>query len=97
MHYEAKHSYLKQIAYVIKNFINIPKSLAYHHQRQMCYRMADKYGYLNPKEVHGPGTMILLMDKSDFILFIIVTPVIAANLEYFNILSLYNSAVINSN
>lgn len=44
-----------------QNFINIPKSLAYHHQRQMCNRMADKCSYLTPKEVHRPGNKTIML------------------------------------
>ena len=55
MRFEAKHSLLKQMSHVIKNFKNIPKSLAYHHQRQMCYRMEDSTTFLDLKESHGSG------------------------------------------
>ena len=44
MRFEAKHSLLKQMSHVIKNFKNIPN---HWDQRQMCYRMADIDGYLN--------------------------------------------------
>ena len=55
MRYEAKHRQLKEMTSVVRNFKNIPQSLAYHHQRSMCYRMADKDGYLTRKEEHGTG------------------------------------------
>ena len=37
MRIEAKHKYFKTLAGVINNFINIPKSLAFLQQLQMCY------------------------------------------------------------
>ena len=55
MRYEAKHSTLKRYSQVVHNFKNIAKSIAYHHQRQMCYLMADSKTYLVSKEVCGQG------------------------------------------
>lgn len=37
MRFEAKNHVFKAAAGVIKNFINLPKSLAERHQLQMCY------------------------------------------------------------
>lgn len=56
MRYEAKHSFLKQMAHAVKNFKNIPKSLANHHQKFMSYQMADSSTYLTSEDLYGPGT-----------------------------------------
>lgn len=37
MRYEAKHSYFKQLAQSIGNFINLPYTLAMRHQQFQCY------------------------------------------------------------
>jgi hypothetical protein len=37
MRYEAKHSYFKQLAHSMGNFINLPYSLAMRHQQHQCY------------------------------------------------------------
>ena len=37
MRLEAKHSYFKTLAHRVRNFRNIPKTLAGRHQRLMCY------------------------------------------------------------
>jgi len=42
MRYEAKNGFFKQKR--LFNFINVPKSLAYHHQRWMCLSMLDGSG-----------------------------------------------------
>ncbi len=60
MRYEAKHSYFKKMAQVVHNFKNIHKSLAKHHQRFMCYRMADKSAYLTSRNVYGTGKYLCL-------------------------------------
>ena len=46
MHYKAKHRYFKHLAHVLRNFKNIPKTLAYRHQHYMCYQMLDPAGYI---------------------------------------------------
>ena len=48
MRFEAKHSYFKMLAHRVRNFRNIPKTLACRHQRLMCY-------YL-----HHPDSSVLL-------------------------------------
>ena len=40
MRFEAKHSYFKKLAHVVKNFKNIPKTLAERHQSRMCYELS---------------------------------------------------------
>ena len=57
MRYESKHSMLKIYVQVVHQFKNIPKSIAYHHQHQMCCQMADDKSYLVSKEICGPGNM----------------------------------------
>ena len=37
MRFEAKHRYFKHIAKAMGNFKNIPKTLAFRHQRYMSY------------------------------------------------------------
>ena len=41
MRYEAKHSYFKQLAHSIENFINLPFTLAMRHQQFQCYLNTD--------------------------------------------------------
>ncbi len=41
MRYEAKHSYFKQLALSMGNFINIEHSLAMRHQLLQCYLHSD--------------------------------------------------------
>lgn len=41
MRYEAKHSYLKRLSQNLGNFINIPWTLASHHQKWQCYKWMD--------------------------------------------------------
>ncbi|XP_065888107.1 uncharacterized protein [Dysidea avara] len=48
MRYEAKHSYFKRISQVCRNFKNVAKTLADHHQQYMCYHMSD-HMYLRAK------------------------------------------------
>ena len=55
MRYEAKHSYFKRLARVLNNFKNIPKTLAEHHQRYMCYHMSNTAEYLRSHHEYGPG------------------------------------------
>ena len=41
MRFEAKHSYFKKIGHVVRNFKNIPKTIAERHQTQMCYELSQ--------------------------------------------------------
>jgi len=57
MRYEAKHSYFKQLANSMGNFINIPYSLAMRHQLYHCYLHTDTHelpGWTHNIET-GPG------------------------------------------
>lgn len=59
MRYEAKHNYFKGIAQKVKCFKNIPKTLAYHHQRLMCLYMNSDSGMdLTKQTLTGPGIYI---------------------------------------
>ena len=55
MRYEAKHHHFKQLARVIGNFKNIAKTLAYRHQRYICFAMSSPPQYLQDSLVIGPG------------------------------------------
>jgi hypothetical protein len=47
MRYEAKHSYFKQLARAIGNWINLPLTLANRHQQFMCMNFAQsQHNYL---------------------------------------------------
>ena len=52
MRYEAKHSYFKQLAQSMGNFINLPYSLAMRHQQLQCYWS------INDKEIPGTGLTV---------------------------------------
>ena len=56
MRYEAKHRYFKRWAKVMGNFKNIPKTMASHHQRLLCYQLSSN-SYLSSKVSVGPGTV----------------------------------------
>jgi len=43
MRFEAKHSFFKTLANRVRNFKNIPKTLATRHQQLMCYYLQDPY------------------------------------------------------
>ena len=54
MRYEAKHHYFKRWATIMGNYKNIPKTLAMHHQRYLCYHLADN-AFLTKQTSVGPG------------------------------------------
>ena len=56
MRYEAKHRYFKRWAGIMGNFKNIPKTLAAHHQRYMCYKLLQA-NYLTTPASTGPSTV----------------------------------------
>ena len=59
MRYEAKHRYFKCWANIMGNFKNIPKTLAKHHQRHLCYQLAESgsgNAFLSPRSSVGPST-----------------------------------------
>ncbi|XP_028395767.1 uncharacterized protein LOC114519789 [Dendronephthya gigantea] len=58
MRFEAKHSFLKSS--ITKNFKNVPKSVAFAHQREMCWNLMASpeqtmTNYLYSGDVVGPG------------------------------------------
>ena len=60
MRYEAKHSFFKHLSDVVRNFKNIPKTLASRHQHYMCYQMLDSTTYLRQPISHTGGEMFLI-------------------------------------
>ena len=63
MRYEAKHSYFKQLANSMGNFINIPYSLAMRHQLYQCYLHTNTQelpGWTHNIET-GPGALCGMM------------------------------------
>ena len=63
MRYETKHQYLKRLAVVTGNFINLPYTLSKRHQESLSYRLVSSEGSLTSfieKGVHiGPGNILL--------------------------------------
>lgn len=55
MRYEAKHKYFKRIANVIGNFKNVEKTVAFRHQRMMCYKMTCE-SFIEGNAAYGVGT-----------------------------------------
>ena len=47
MRFEAKHGYFKNLTRVIRNFKNIPKTLAERHQARMCYELSQPNPFKN--------------------------------------------------
>ena len=62
MRYEAKHGYFKQLARVIGNFKNMPKTLAGRHQHYMCYQMIDPTKYMKPQVSYTRGNLVQCCD-----------------------------------
>ena len=57
MRYESKHSYFKQLANSLGNYINICHSLSVRHEQWQCYlRMESSFFTTNPET--GPGMYI---------------------------------------
>ena len=38
MRYESKHTYFKQVAIALGNFINVPYTVAERHQKLLCFQ-----------------------------------------------------------
>lgn len=70
MRFEAKNSHFKDLAHRIKNYKNIPKSLAQRHQAWSCYVFsASSTGASVLKNVKtGPGISLLCMQESPVLL-----------------------------
>ena len=63
MRFEAKNSHFKDLARRMKNFKNIPKSLAQRHQAWSCYVFSSSLtggGITKDLQITGPGTAIWL-------------------------------------
>lgn len=60
MRFEAKHSYFKQLTHSLGNFINLPYSLASHHQQYQCYLNTSTHKLQNDLDV-GPGYYIIII------------------------------------
>ena len=60
MRFEAKNSYFKDLAHRIKNFKNIPKSLAHRHQAWPCYIYSNSVagGRIFKDFTTGPGMVL---------------------------------------
>jgi len=60
MRFEAKNSYFKDLAHRIKNFKNIPKSLAHRHQAWSCYIYSNSAagGRIFKDFTTGPGMVL---------------------------------------
>ena len=63
MRFEAKHSYFKQLARSLGNFINLPYSLASRHQQYQCYLNVDSHSFTNSVDSIqvGPGTFHIVL------------------------------------
>ena len=61
MRYEAKHHCFKRWTTIMGNYKNIPKTLAMHHQRYLCYQLADttNSSFLTKQTSIGPGKTLL--------------------------------------
>ena len=55
MRFEGKHHYFKKMARALGNFKNIAKSMAYRHQRHMCFLQSSPDGYLQDSLDTGRG------------------------------------------
>ena len=54
MRFESKHNYFKDLAHRVKNFKNIPKTMAERHQEALCYHLRSETQL--EKNTHvGPG------------------------------------------
>lgn len=56
MRFESKHNYFKDLAHRVKNFKNIPKTMAERHQEAHCFHMRRSLGaQLGKNTLVGPG------------------------------------------
>ena len=69
MRYESKHRYFKQIAKVVGNFKNISKTLAFRHQRSMCYILSCPDRFLTDVMEVGPSKKQYLASSSQLFYF----------------------------
>ena len=57
MRFEGKHNLFKDLAHRVKNFKNIPKTMAYHHQELVCCYVnsgSDRSSFVKESRT-GPG------------------------------------------
>uniref|UniRef100_A0A1X7UBD0 C2H2-type domain-containing protein n=1 Tax=Amphimedon queenslandica TaxID=400682 RepID=A0A1X7UBD0_AMPQE len=62
MRFEAKHKYFKNLTHIMKNFKNVPKSLAARHQARMCYQLSGS----NPFKNLNIGTVKKMLFLGDY-------------------------------
>ena len=55
MRFESKHNYFKDLAHRVKNFKNVPKTMAERHQEALCYHLRSN-SQLGKNTRVGPGT-----------------------------------------
>lgn len=84
MRFEAKNSHFKDIIHRIKNFKNVPKSIASHHQSWFCYINATQQHFLQKNFISGPGMWFVCTAKHtcNIIPFNTVKTVTVNQLEY---------------
>lgn len=70
MRFEAKHKHFKKIAQTLNNFINIAKTLAYRHQRFMCYKMTCSVQFLQMPNTYGSGMKGIAYVVVDTVMYI---------------------------
>ena len=68
MRYEAYHNICKRVAHINCNFINIPKSVAYHLQTISCYNLVNNELFHNHIPIVGPKS-VRLIKRQDLIQF----------------------------
>lgn len=68
MRYEGKHRYFKRWAKIMGNFKNIAKTLAMHHQRNLCYELVGGTSYLHSATTTGPGKLKKIVHQTNLIL-----------------------------
>ena len=88
MIYEAKRSFFKHMSNIVRNFKNVPKTLANRHQLYMCYQMLDADKYLCPHDSHNGGMVNRALSLVLCIFYIVSCKVIRdgvlkANIRYF--------------
>lgn len=74
MRFEAKHSYFKQLAHSMGNFVNITYSLATRHQHYQCYlnlNTEELPGYEHNMEV-GPGWILFSLILIVLCLYVVI-------------------------
>lgn len=60
--------YFKRWAKIMGNFKNIAKTLAMHHQRNLCYELVGGTSYLHSATTTGPGKLKKIVHQTNLIL-----------------------------